>query len=82
MTATELQSMHHSAAQDGRALNSLVYTSADDLRVQINYYKSLGALPKVSTLQAAHALCIQHGYKTKAKLLQSLLNKTAKEGAK
>lgn len=63
-------------------ISRLVYTSADDLRVQLNYYKSMGRMPALETLQGAHALCLQHGYKTKANLLTRAINKINKEGGK
>jgi len=62
-----------------REINTLVYTSADDLRTQIKYFKSLGKMPSVETLQSAHALCLQHGYKTKANLLAALIKKISKQ---
>ena len=62
-----------------KEINTLVYTSADDLRSQIKYFKSMGKIPSVETLQSAHALCIQHGYKTKANLLAALIKKISKE---
>lgn len=50
----------------------LVYTSVDDLRVHIKLAKTNTPLDPEKVAQA-HELCLQHGYKTKAKLLNSLL---------
>ena len=63
-------------------IDRLVYTSADDLRVQLRYYKDCVSMPALEILQGAYALCLQHGYKTKANLLTRAINKIAKEAAK
>lgn len=62
-----------------KEIDRLVYTSADDLRSQLNYYKSMGAMPDIEILRAAHALCISLGSKTKANLLTRAINKINKE---
>lgn len=65
-----------------KEIDRLVYTSADDLRTQLNFFKIQGRYPATDILQAAHARCIDLGYKTKANLLTRVLNKIHKEGGK
>lgn len=62
-----------------KEIDSLVYTSADDLRSQLNYYKSMGTMPDIEILRSAHALCISLGYKTKANHLTRAINKINKD---
>jgi hypothetical protein len=60
MTSTELE------------VRRLVYTSVDDLRTQLKFAKINTPLDQ-EIIARAHQLCLQHGYKTKAKLLNSML---------
>lgn len=65
-----------------KEIDCLVHTSADDLRMQLNYYKSVGRYPEKQILAAAHARCIELGYKTKAQHLARVLNQIAKKATK
>jgi hypothetical protein len=56
-----------------REIESLAFTSVDDLRVQIKYSKMTGKTLEQDTLKKAHELCMQHGYKTKAKMINALI---------
>ena len=56
-----------------KEVDRLVYTSADDLRVQTKYFRMTGVYPEIAVLREAHEACVRLGYKTKAKILHPLL---------
>lgn len=58
-----------------RAVDCLVHTSADDLRVQTKYFRMTGVYPDGAVLREAHETCVRLGYKTKAKILHPLLKR-------
>jgi hypothetical protein len=58
-----------------KEVDCLVYTSADDLRVQTKYFRITGVYPESAVLREAHEACVRLGYKTKAKILQPLLKR-------
>jgi len=67
---------------DGEDVDRLVFTSVDDLRTQIKLLQRADSLvkPCLATLQVARHACLEHGYKTKAKILEAVIKK--QEGAK
>lgn len=65
---------------DGEAVDRLVFTSVDDLRSKIKLSEKMGSRPCLATLQVARQMCLDHGYKTKAKILADAIQR--QEGAK
>jgi hypothetical protein len=50
-------------------------SSVDDLRTQIKLSNIQGSQPCLATLQVARHVCLEHGYKTKAKILAAAIKK-------
>jgi len=53
----------------------LIYTSADDLKMQLRYYESKGESPDMAVLEEAHQACVDQGMKTKAGHLRSFIRR-------
>jgi hypothetical protein len=64
---------------ESQEVRRLIYTSADDLRMQIRYYESTGQSPDMAVLEEAHQACVAQGMKTKAGHLRSFIRRRQKE---
>jgi hypothetical protein len=53
----------------------LIYTSADDLKMQIRYFEHTGEWPLMAVLEEAHQACLADGHKTKASHLKSAIRR-------
>jgi hypothetical protein len=53
----------------------LIYTSADDLKMQIRYFEYTGEWPAMTVLEEAHQACVADGQKTKASHLKSAIRR-------
>jgi hypothetical protein len=53
----------------------LIYTSADDLKMQIRYFEHTGEWPSMAVLEEAHQACVADGQKTKASHLKSAIRR-------
>lgn len=51
----------------------LIYTSADDLKMQLRYFEYSGNWPALSVLEEAYQFCVADGAKTKAAHLKSAM---------
>jgi hypothetical protein len=60
---------------DGEEVDRLVFGSVDDLRTQIKLSNSQGTQRCLANLQVARQVCLEHGYKTKAKILAAAIKK-------
>jgi hypothetical protein len=65
---------------ESQEVRRLIYTSADDLKMQLRYYGSTGQSPEPAVLQEAHQACVDQGMKTKAGHLRSFIRRRQKEG--
>lgn len=53
----------------------LIYTSADDLKMQLRYFEYSGNWPEFSVLEQALQACVADGSKTKAAHLKSAIRR-------
>ncbi len=53
----------------------LIYTSADDLKMQIGCFEYSGNWPTMAVLEEAHQACVADGQKTKAAHLKSAMRR-------
>jgi hypothetical protein len=60
---------------DGEDVDRLVFGSVDDLRTQIKLSNIQGTQRCLANLQVARQMCLDHGYKTKAKILEAAIKK-------
>lgn len=65
---------------ESQEVRRLIYTSADDLKMQLRYYESTGQSPDMAVLEGAHQACVDQGMKTKAGHLLSFIRRRQKEG--
>ena len=65
---------------ESQEVRRLIYTSADDLKMQLRYYESTGQSPDMAVLEGAHQACVDQGMKTKAGHLRSFIRRRQKEG--
>ncbi len=61
-------------AQDP-AVRRLIYTSADDLKMQIGCFEYSGTWPSMAVLEEAYQACVADGQKTKAAHLKSAMRR-------
>lgn len=60
---------------ESQEVRRLIYTSADDLKMQLRYYESKGESPSMAVLEEAHQACVDQGMKTKAGHLRSFIRR-------
>jgi hypothetical protein len=60
---------------NGDAVDRLVHTSVDDLRTHIKLMELTGRGPSIWTMKEARQECLDRGYKTKAKMLETVIKK-------
>lgn len=60
---------------DGQEVDRLVFGSVDDLRTQIKLSNIQGTQRCLANLHVARHVCLEHGYKTKAKILEAAIKK-------
>lgn len=53
----------------------LIYTSADDLKMQLRYFEYSGNWPSMAVLEEAHQACVADRQKTKASHLKSAIRR-------
>ncbi len=60
---------------DNPEVRRLIYTSADDLKMQIRYFEHTGEWPAMAVLEEALEACVADGQKTKASHLKSAIRR-------
>jgi hypothetical protein len=60
---------------ESQEVRRLIYTSADDLKMQLRYYESKGESPDMAVLEEAHQACVDQGMKTKAEHLRGFIRR-------